>query len=339
MFANARLRSRRRRVALWLGQLSVPRLDRRPASIAARSTRATCIEIYPDGFLPLINPIVEDASAAGGVRFALGDWDMDASLVYGSNKMDFTIRNTLNRSLGPASKTTFDAGGFQYQQVVANLSGVKQYDVGLASPLNVAAGVEARQEFYEIIAGEPDSYRNGGVLLGGAPTASGAQVFPGFRPANEVDDGPHRGRRLSSTSKPTSPTRCCSPPPFAASTIRTSARRRPARSRRATTSTTRSRIRGSVQNGFRAPSLQQQYFATTSTNFIGGVPFDVTTFPVNDPIAIALGAQPLEAEKSINYSLGGVIRLGDFNVTIDAYRIDIDNRIVLSENLIAAERP
>ena len=56
-------------------------------------------------------------------------------------------------------------------------------------------------------------------------------------------------------------------------------------------------LRGSVQNGFRAPSLQQQFFATTSTNFIGGVPFDVTTFPVNDPIAIALGAQPLEAEE------------------------------------------
>ena len=52
-----------------------------------------------------------------------------------------------------------------------------------------------------------------------------------------------------------------------------------------------------MQNGFRAPSLQQQYFSTTSTNFINGVPFDITTFPVNDPVAIALGAQPLDAEE------------------------------------------
>ena len=44
-------------------------------------------------------------------------------------------------------------------------------------------------------------------------------------------------------------------------------------------------LRGSVQNGFRAPSLQQQFFATTSTNFINGVPFDITTFPVTDPVA------------------------------------------------------
>jgi iron complex outermembrane recepter protein len=70
----------------------------------------------------------------------------------------------------------FDAGGFQY-------------DVGsLASPLNVAAGIEARREGYSIFAGEPDSYRNGGVLLAnGTPSAPGAQVFPGFRPANVVD--------------------------------------------------------------------------------------------------------------------------------------------------------
>ncbi len=70
-------------------------------------------------------------------------------------------------------------------------------------------------------------------------------------------------------------------------------------------------LRASVQNGFKAPSLQQQYFSTTSTNFIGGMPFDIATFPVNDPAAIALGAQPLDAEESLNYSLGAVARLGD----------------------------
>jgi iron complex outermembrane receptor protein len=88
-----------------------------------------------------------------------------------------------------------------------------------------------------------------------------------------------------------------------------------------------------VQNGFRAPSLQQQYFATTSTNFINGVPFDITTFPVTDPVAVALGAQPLDAETSVNFSLGAVMQFGDLSLTIDAYRIDIDDRIVLSENL------
>ena len=92
-------------------------------------------------------------------------------------------------------------------------------------------------------------------------------------------------------------------------------------------------LRGSAQTGFRAPSLQQQYFATTSTNFIAGIPYDITSFPVSDPIARALGAQDLDAEEAVNYSLGAVMRFADVTLTIDAYSIDIDDRIVLSENL------
>lgn len=291
------------------------------------------IEIYPDGFLPIIAPDVTDYSAAAGIKWNWGDWDMDSSVVYGKNKMEFTIKDTLNRSLGTASKTEFNAGGFDYDQVVFNFSGVRGFDVGLASPLNVAMGVEAREEGYSIFAGEPDSYRNGGVLLpNGNPTASGAQVFPGFRPENEVNkdrtavgayidleanltdkllaSAAVRGEHYSDFGDNLSgkiSLRYDFTPAFA--------------------------LRGSVQNGFRAPSLQQQYFATTSTNFISGVPYDVTTFPVSDPIAIALGAKPLDPEESLNYSIGAVIRAGDLSLTIDAYWIDIDDRIVLSENL------
>ncbi len=91
-----------------------------------------------------------------------------------------------------------------------------------------------------------------------------------------------------------------------------------------------------MQNGFRAPSLQQQFFRTQSTNFINGVPFDIVTFPVSDPVAIALGAKPLEPEESLNYSLGAVMRFGRLTLTVDAYHIQIDDRIVLSENLTQA---
>ena len=294
------------------------------------------IQIYPDGFLPLINPEVEDLSVAGGITWKLGDWDMDTSLVYGSNRMEFTIRDTLNRSLGPASKTVFDAGGFEYDQLVFNVSGVRTYDVGLASPLNVAAGAEVRREGYEIFAGEPDSYRNGGVLLpNGTPTASGAQVFPGFRPSNEVDkDRTSIGAYIDLEANLTD------------QLLASAALRFEHYSDFGETVTGKIAlrydfndafaIRGSIQNGFRAPSLQQQYFATTSTNFINGGPFDITTFPATDPVAAALGAQPLDAEESINYALGVVFRSGAFSLTIDGYRIEVDDRIVLSENLTQA---
>ena len=132
----------------------------------------------------------------------------------------------------------------------------------------------------------------------------------------------------------TSPSSSSHPSRFAASIIRTS-RSLSARSR-ALRLHGQLRVRASVQTGFRAPSLQQQFFQTTSTNFIGGLPFDVTTFPATDPIAQALGAQELDAEESIGFSVGAVLRLGEVDITIDAYRIDIDDRIVLSENLTSA---
>ncbi|MDP3853273.1 TonB-dependent siderophore receptor [Phenylobacterium sp.] len=291
--------------------------------------------IYPNGFLPLINPIVEDRSVAGGVTWKLGDWDMDTSLVYGSNSMDFTIRDTLNRSIGPSSKTVFDAGGFEYNQLVFNLSGVRTYDMGLASPLNVAAGVELRRENYQIHAGEPDSYRNGGVLLNGAPTPSGAQVFPGFRPSNELDEertsvGVYLDLEANLTEQflVSGALRAESYSDFGETVTGKLAARYDVNDSFG--------IRGSVQNGFRAPSLQQQFFSTTSTNFINGVPFDITTFPATDPVAAALGARPLDAEKSVNYAIGAVFRLGRVNLTIDAYRIELEDRIVLSENLTQA---
>lgn len=288
--------------------------------------------IYPDGFLPLINPTVTDYSAAGGVTWTLGDWDMDTSLVWGSNAMDFVISNTLNRSIGPASKTVFDAGGFESNQLVLNLSGVRTYDAGLASPLNVALGIEWRREGYQIHAGEPDSYRNGGVLLGGLPTASGAQVFPGFRPANEVDtDRTSVGAYVDLEANLTE------------NLLASVAVRGESYSDFGETLTGKISLRydftdafalrGSMQNGFRAPSLQQQFFTATSTNFIAGVPFDITTFPATDPVAAALGARPLSAEKSTNYALGAVFRLGGLNLTIDGYQINLKDRIVLSENL------
>ena len=294
------------------------------------------IEIYPDGFLPIIAPEVTDYSLAVGTTWNWGDWEMDTSLVYGYNEMEFTIENTLNRSLGVDSPTRFDAGGFDYDQLVFNFSGVRQYEVSwLDSPLNVATGVEARQENYSISAGEPDSYRNGGVLLNGRPTASGAQVFPGFRPENAVDEdrtaiGAYIDLEANVTDKLLASValRAEDYSDFGSNLSGKLAGRYDFNESFA--------LRGSVQNGFRAPSLQQQYFATTSTNFINGVPYDITTFPATDPVAEALGAQPLDAETSVNFSLGAVFNLSAVTITIDAYRIDIDDRIVLSENLTQA---
>jgi iron complex outermembrane receptor protein len=316
--------------------------DARSAGFFRRALQdQNIISIYPNGYLPIIAPNVKDYSGAAGVTWKLAGWDMDTSLVYGKNKMDFTIENTLNRSLGPTSKTVFDAGGFDYDQLVFNFSGVRGFDMGLASPVNVAAGLEARREGYSIHAGEPDSYRNGGVLLAnGTPAPSGSQVFPGFRPSNALDKnrnavGAYVDVEANLTEKMlgSAAVRAEHYSDFGNSVAGKLALRYDF--------TPGFALRGAVQNGFRAPSLQQQYFTTTSTNFInvpgqGQVPFDVTTFPATDPVAGALGAKALDAEKSLNFSLGAVARFSRATLTVDAYQIKITDRIVLSENLTQA---
>jgi len=319
------------------GWASFQNRDARSGGFFRRANDArNVVQIYPDGFLPIIAPVVEDSSLAGGVTWSIGDWDMDASLVYGKNKMNFTIENTLNASIGPTSKTVFDAGGFSYDQLVANLSATRQFEAGMASPLNVSVGAEARREGYELWAGEPDSYRFGGRMIGTTPAAPGAQVFPGFQPANATDTS--RNALGAYVDLETNLTK-----QFLASfAVRGEHYSDYGNSLAGKLAgrydfSKEFALRGSVQNGFRAPSPQQQNYTSTSTNFIGGVPFDITTFKPTDPVAAALGAKPLEAEKSVNMSLGAVIKLpAKASLTIDAYRIKMKNRIVLSENLTSA---
>jgi len=289
--------------------------------------------VYPDGFLPFIVTDIDDMTAAAGTRGELGAWDTDVSLVYGLSKLEYGVENSINGSLIPTSPTSFDAGGFEYDQLVFNASIVRGFDWIGVTPTNVAFGLEARRETYSINAGEVASYVKGPRFGPGFPGVSpGSQGFPGFQPSDEVDEdrtavGVYADIEAQVTEK------------FLASvavrgedysdfgsnvTGKLSGR---------FDFTPRFALRGTVSTGFRAPGLQQSFFTSTATNFIGGVPFEVLTFPATAPTAQALGAQELDAEESTNYSLGAVFRAGSFEATVDAYRIDIDDRIVLSENL------
>ncbi|MBC6983005.1 TonB-dependent siderophore receptor [Caulobacter sp. 17J80-11] len=290
--------------------------------------------IYPNGFLPLIGVEVEDVSAAAGLRGEIGGWKADLNVSYGRDKLDYGVSNTLNPTYGAASPTSFDAGGFTYDQVVLGLDLTRGFEVGLAGPLNVAWGVEARSESYEIRAGDAKAW-NQGPIVGPAP---GAQGFPGLRPSNEVDEdrqaiGAYVDLEAQITDKfsASAAARAEHYSDFGDSLTGKLAARYDF--------TPAFALRGSVSTGFRAPSLQQQYYTATSTNFTAGVPYEVGTFPADGAVARALGAQPLDAETSVNASLGAVYRRGPFELTVDAYQINIDDRIVLTDNLGGTSRP
>ena len=309
--------------------------------------------IFPNGYLPLLTTNTEDVTAAVGLRGELAGFKIDSNLVYGKNDIDFGVENTVNPTYGTVSPTKFAAGGVTYDQLTYGLDASREFDVGLAGPLNVAFGLEARRESYEINAGEVASYARGPVTFaadGVTRLTFGSRGFSGFTPSNQVDVDRHAiGVYLDLEGKLTDKLsfgvagRYEDYSDFGSSTTgKLSARYDFSPS---------FALRGGVSTGFRAPSLQQQYFTATSITYVaqalpgGGttlVPFESGTYPSISPVGLALGGKPLKAEDSTNYSLGLVYRKGAFELTVDSYQIDVDDRVVLSEsfsNAVGASNP
>ena len=319
------------------------------------------VGLTPDGFLPLIDTDLKDWAGSVGVKGELSGWKTDLSIGYGHNEFFYTVRDSLNTSFGPESQSTFDAGGLDFGQWLANLDVSRQFDVGLAGPLSFALGAEYRHENFKITPGELQSFAlgpffraafvttaancatEGGVFSAtnnvcsfpGRQAPAGAQGFPGIPPASETDESRHSWSAYAELDGE-----------LFENFTATVAGRFEHYSDFGNTLNGKLAVRyefieglaarGSVSTGFRAPSLHQQFFTTTSTNFISGVPVDISTLAVSSPAARALGAEDLEPEKSFNLSFGATANpLRGLNITADFYQIKIDDRIVLTENLTA----
>jgi len=305
------------------------------------------IAIYPDGFLPQISSLSKDWSITGGIRGELGGWDFDLSAQYGQNEIDYRVVNSLNASLGAASPTEFEAGGLYYSQWINNFDVTRDLE-GLFERTTLAFGLEYRRESFQVRPGEPDSYRSGGVRINQnnplntstAGAAPGSQVFPGFQPTIggvsvvevnsrenvsayvelDIDLIPQWNLQLAGRYEDYSD--------FGSDWNGKAATRLEIADWLA--------LRGAVSTGFRAPGVAQQFFAAAATNNVAGVLVDAVTLPVGNPVAQALGASPLRPETAVNWSLGTVLSpLAGFNLTVDWFQIDIDDRIVLTENLTA----
>ena len=297
--------------------------SQRDSESAAQYRAPNVSPLYPSGFLPLIDLDMLDLAATAGWSRQLAEWTLDISSTFGSNRADFKVSDSVNTSLGAASPRSFDAGGTRYQQNVlgATLTRPLQW----LSGANLAFGVESRYETFEIENGEPAS------LIG-----AGAQGFPGFNPPSPIDESRNAWSAFVDAELHVTPALS-----FGAAaryedysdfgdevTGKLSAMFKP-------TSVIAFRATGST--GFRAPSLQQQYFSTVSSQSSGGVLVNVGTFAVDDPVARALGAQSLQAETSEHVSAGIILTpMPGLTLSLDAFRIDIEDRIILSESLSGA---
>ncbi len=298
--------------------------------------------LFPTGFLPLITSTIWDYSGTLGMKGNIGSWGYDVSTVAGRNSFAFDIVNSANVTLGALSPQEFDAGQLGFTQSTTNVDFTRNFNIGLRNPLQIATGAEFRFESYDITAGEPDSFRDGGVRIIDGPNAGrqgalGSQVFPGFRPGDAGTNTRNNVGAYIEASNDVTDRWLLS---AAARAENYSDFGGTATGKLATRYSLleQVKLRGAFSTGFRAPSLHQQSFSSTATNFIDGVPFDVRTFPVSDPIARVLGAEELKPEQSVNWSGGFAVEpTRNLSFTADYYNIFISDRIVFSENFTGAQ--
>jgi len=299
--------------------------------------------VNPNGFLPGIQSDILDKSVAVGIKGETEKgWNIDFSNTYGSNSFAFTVVNSTNASLGASSPSSFDAGSFEFAQNTTNLDVSKFHD-DIFSGLNLAFGAEYRVDHFIIVEGAENSYAtydNNGIPtvggVGGATNALGeslpgtSQVFGGFTPQNAVDKfrnsiGVYADAEADVTDN----------------LLVSLALRFESFSDFGSTFnykiaslfkiTENINIRGAFNTGFRAPSLHQQFFSRSSTIFnASGVAEEVGLFRNDSQLAGLLGIQKLEEETSQSVSFGTTARIGGFTLTVDAYHITIDDRIVLT---------
>lgn len=305
--------------------------DARNRNFSASTT--TFVPFYPDGFLPLIVTDLEDYSLAGGLKGTAGDWNWDVSLVHGSDAFDFNVENSMNTSFGSASQRNFDSGGLRFNQQTLNVDFQRLLDVDFVASLSLAVGAEYRQENFRIRPGDQQSWAGGPFVANGAP--AGAQVFPGFRTRLD-EDRDSQSLYVDLDADVTDRWNV----DVAARYENYSDFGSDLNGKLATRFQVNDAIslRGAISTGFRAPSLHQMFYQTSSTNNVGGTLLEIGTFPVSHPVARALGARDLEAETSLNYSAGIVVNpVPRLNITLDFYRIEVDDRIVVTENLSGAQ--
>lgn len=303
--------------------------------------------LYLNGFLPEIHSTISDISLATGVRGTiLKDWNFDLSNTYGRNAFDYNIENTVNATLREGSPREFDAGGLRFVQNTTNFDMNKKID--FLEGLNIAFGSEYRHEMYGIQAGVPESYNQydiNGILINsltpadirvtdfyGASRPGGAQVFPGYRAENAKNEernsfALYTDLELDVTDKwlLNGAVRFENYSDFGNTTNFKLATRYKL--------TNNINLRGAFSTGFRAPSLHQIYYESTTTQFTGGIPFEVGTFSNDSQIAKLLGIPKLKQEESTSISTGFTAKLPNANVTItaDAYYIKINDRVVLTD--------
>lgn len=290
-------------------------------------------EWFPGGFTPKFGGTITDASIAMGVKHELPNgWAMDASATLGYSDIEYTISNTVNPSLGPQTPTSFSPGGVSQVERTLNLDFNKLIQTIFDDPVSIAVGLEWRKETYFQKSGDEASYIAGPFALEpplglNQGFSIGSNGFPGYQPQSAghwsrsnwavyadlefyvteawrfgVATRVEHFSDFGSTFDGKLSTRYKLNDIFA--------------------------LRGSVNTGFKAPTVGQSNVINVTTAYgVNGLE-DQATLPPTDLISLQLGATPLTPEESVNFSLGLVMQASEnFFATLDYFNIRLSDRI------------
>ncbi len=305
-------------------------------------------ELYPEGVTPKLGSKSEDFSLAVGFRTEVADWALDASVVTGENRFEFSNAESLNASYGPDSPTSAYDGALIYSQTTFNFDAVTEVDLGFYYETSLAFGAEFRIDGFAQEAGDEVTYARGDTYCaesvnptgdpamtncaGGDITTPGMQGFQGYSPEMAIDTDRNSFALYFDTE--TSITedwlvaaaiRYEDYDDFGSTVI--------GKLSTHLSLTDNFAIRGSASTGYRAPGMQQANFTQRSISLDNGELADLVTLRPNETLAGELGFKDLEEENSTNISFGIVFNAGNYSSTLDIYQINIDDRIVYSGNI------
>lgn len=299
--------------------------------VSANPNCFSFLEWFPGGYTPVFGGDIVDMSNVTGVRGELSNGTRyDVSINNGFSEVEFFIYNTTNPSMGPDSPTSFNPGIYTTIENTVNFDFVTPIDVGMYAPLNFAYGAEWRREIFKVGNEDEAAWKVGPYAVQGANV--GSDGFPGFSPIAQgtwdrknwafyVDMELDVSERLLLGA-------AVRYEDFYNTFGDTTEGKVSARYRLTDTMN----IRSTYSTGFRAPSPGQSNIVNISTGVDAGITINQGQIPPTNPIAVAFGGKPLTPESAENFSLGLAWEVGGVDLTVDYYRIVMEDRILNSSN-------
>ena len=309
-----------------------------PANLQAMIQSPNCFvfnQVFPGGFTPRFGGKVIDSSVVSGLR---GQWDngigYDFSVSFGKSEIQYVMRSSLNPSMGPNSPTSFNLGTQIQSERLLNVDFTYPIDWGLASDLNLAFGGQVHAEQFEIKAGDRASFAPGGFQNQGF--AIGSNGFQGFS-VDVAGRFKRRSNALYLDAEVDVTENWLASAAFRWEDFEDFGNTSNFKLATRFDILDNLSLRAAYSTGFRAPTVGQANLRRSSTNFLNGRLVENQQVSPTSPIAVQKGGKPLSPEESDNFSIGIVWSLGEFQMTLDYFRIEVEDRLFLKQERLTPQ--